>query len=180
MPYPMWSYYPRNALPPDWVNPLVDAVRADEAKIDTRPRPAADADRLTSDVVLAHLRGKFERLGFTVESGKKSSQKIHRPVLFGENGTPTVKYEVDAFHHERGIAVEVEAGRGAFGNADYRDIIRMSLMVDAEYMVLLQPLTYRTGTTNRSAYAATRDLLDAIYASRRLLLPFKGALLVGY
>ena len=178
--YPSWSYFPRNAMAPDWVAPLIASVAAAGTQIDTRPLPAEDADRLTSDVVLAHLRLGFESLGFTVESGKKSEQKIHRPVLFGENGLPTVKYEVDAFHATAGIAVEVEAGRGAFGNADYRDIIRMSLMVDARFMVLLQPLAYRTGTTTKSAYASSRDLLDAIYSSQRLALPFEGALLVGY
>ena len=180
MDYPQWSYFPRNSTAPGWVAPLIAAVGAAIGQIDTRPLPAEDADRLTSDVVLAHVRPGLESLGYTVESGKKAEQKIHRPVLFGENGIPTVKYEVDAFHAQLGIAVEVEAGRGAFGNADYRDIIRMSLMVDAEFMVLLQPLAYRTGATTKSAYASSRDLLDAIYASQRLALPFSGALLVGY
>jgi hypothetical protein len=42
-----------------------------------------------------------------------------------------------AFHDELGIAVavEVEAGRGAAGNADYRDIVRTSLILDAKYML---------------------------------------------
>lgn len=180
MAYPLWTYFPRNAIAPGWVAPLIEAVADAATNIDTRPLPVADADRLTSDVVLAYVRPGLESLGFTVESGKKSSEKIHRPVLFGENGIPTVKYEVDAFHAHEGIAVEVEAGRGAFGNADYRDIIRMALMVDARFMVLLQPLAYRTGATTKSAYASSRDLLDAIYASQRLALPFDGALLVGY
>ena len=56
----------------------------------------------------------------------------------------------------------------------------MSLMIDARFMVLLQPLAYRTGTTTKSAYGSSRDLLDAINASQRLALPFEGALLVGY
>lgn len=180
MDYPQWSYFPRNTTAPEWVAPLIAAVGSAIGNIDTRPLPAEDADRLTSDVVLAHVRPGLEALGYTVESGKKAEQKIHRPVLFGENGIPTVKYEVDAFHATAGIAVEVEAGRGAFGNADYRDIIRMSLMVDARFMVLMQPLAYRTGATTKSAYASSRDLLDAIYASQRLALPFEGALLVGY
>lgn len=37
------------------------------------------------------------------------TQKIQRPVLFGENGRSEVMYETDAFHDELGIAVEVEA-----------------------------------------------------------------------
>jgi hypothetical protein len=46
------------------------------------------------------------------------------------------------------------------------------------------PLTYRWKSRGRlfsaAAYRDARDLLDAIYASRRLPLPFAGVLLVGY
>jgi outer membrane receptor for monomeric catechols len=122
----------------------------------------------------------MEDLGYVVESGKLATQRIRRPVLFGDNGRAEVSYEIDAFHDELGIAVEVEAGRGAMGNADYRDIIRMSLLLDAEYMVLMTPSTYRYGSTSTSAFARTRDQLSAIYASDRLRLPFSGVLLIGY
>jgi hypothetical protein len=35
-----------------------------------------------------------------------------------------------------GILVEVEAGRGARGNAVYRDLVRSSLIVDQRFLVL--------------------------------------------
>jgi len=84
--------------------------------------------------VLSHLCPGLVALGYAVESGKTKQAKIHRPVLFGENRTPSVNYEIDAFHDELGIAVEVEADRGATGNADYRDIVRTSLILDARHM----------------------------------------------
>lgn len=180
MSYPTWSYFPRNAHPPKWVLEFVGTVGRARATIDTVPKPADGADRLTSDLVLGHIRPGLEVLGYQVESGKAANEKIRRPVLFGESGVASVNYEIDAFHDGLGIAVEVEAGRGAFGNADYRDIIRLSLLVDARFMVLLQPLAYRTGVTTKSAYASSRDLLDAIYTSQRLRLPFDGVLLIGY
>lgn len=67
----------------------------------------------------------------------------------------------------------------------YRDIIRTSLILDAKFLVLLMPITYRvsTGTaraTTVPAYRDARAMLEAIYASRRLPLPFEGVLLVGY
>jgi hypothetical protein len=62
-----------------------------------------------SDAVLGNLSGGLVALGYAVESGKTRPAKIHRPVLFGENGTPSVNYEIDAFHDELSIAVEVEA-----------------------------------------------------------------------
>ncbi|TDN43348.1 hypothetical protein EDF64_10818 [Curtobacterium flaccumfaciens] len=126
----------------------------------------------------------MEELGFKVEAGKSLDQRIERPVLFGDNGRPEVKYEIDAFHDELGIAVEVEAGRGAMSNAAYRDIIRTSLLLDAEYFVLMIPIEYRYKSNGRvsmtEAFAKTRDQLSAIYASRRLQLPFAAILLIGY
>jgi hypothetical protein len=93
-------------------------------------------------------------------------------------------YEVDAFHPELGIAMEVEAGRGARGNAVYHDLIQTSFPVDACFLALAVQLTYRHKQAGRQvvvrSYEDTRNLLDAIYASQRLRLPLDGILLIGY
>jgi hypothetical protein len=104
--------------------------------------------------------------------------------LFGENGLPTITYEIDAVHDELGVVLEVEAGRGARGNAAYRDLIRTSLILGTNFLALLMPLVYRAQSGGRQisvpAYREARDLLAAVYASRRLQLPFEGVLVVGY
>lgn len=181
MVYPSWSYFPRNERPPEWAHQLVAIVASLQPQLDTNADPSL-ADKLDSDGVLQAMRPQMEALGYLVESGKSKAAKIHRPVLFGDNGAEALTYEIDAFHEGLGIAVEVEAGRGAKGNADYRDIVRMSLLLDARYMVLLMPMVYRYGTKNAraQAYAKTREQFSAIYASQRLHLPFDGVLLVGY
>lgn len=50
--------------------------------------------------------------------------------------------------------------------------------------MLAMPIAYKFTSSGRqisiSAYANSRDQLDAIYASQRLRLPFEGVLLVGY
>lgn len=83
-----------------------------------------------------------------------------------------------------GIAVEIEAGRGAFGNAFYLDTIRASLLVDAPFLCLGAMVEYRYNNGGRvmteRCFDKTRALLEAIYASGRLRLPFEGVLLVGY
>jgi hypothetical protein len=56
---------------------------------------------------------RFERLvalNFEVEAGKAKTDKLRRPVLFGEMGHEDLAYEVDAFHAEDGIALEVRRG----------------------------------------------------------------------
>jgi hypothetical protein len=143
--YPSWDYFPRNVRPPEWVEPFVANVRAAEQNISTVERKTG----LDSDHVLRQLAAGLRELGFDVESGKRASERIRRPVLFGSNGHAEVSYEIDAFHDPYGIVVEVEAGRGARGNATYRDIIRTSLIVDAQYLALLLPVAYRHVSSGR-------------------------------
>jgi hypothetical protein len=140
-----------------------------------------------SDEVLAILRPGLESLKFEVEKGKKAEQKIQRPALFGEMGEPGHKYEIDAYKADEGLVLEIEAGRAIKGNAIYRDLIQMSLMLDARFAIIAMPLAYRhkqkkqhTVTVEVPSYLSGKKLLEAIYASPRLHLPFDGILLVGY
>ena len=176
--YPHWKFYPLNATPPEWVGEVVNVVNRAELTIST----VEGHTGLSSDDVLAELRPGLESLGFEVERGKHSKDKVRRTVLFGENGVPEVNYDIDAFSDYLGVAVEVEAGRGAANGADYRDIVRTSLILDARFLVLMQPFAYRSNAAAPAvhAYANSRAQLDAIYQSRRLQLPFEGILLIGY
>lgn len=139
---------------------------------------------LTSDKVLARLRAGLEGIGFRIETGKTVADRITLPVLFGEQGLPHVRHDVDGVRDDRGVLLEVEAGRGARGNAVYRDLIRTSLIVDAQYLALgvMQEYRHKSGGKNVvvHSYADAKDQLDAIYASQRLQLPFEGVLLFGY
>jgi hypothetical protein len=174
MPYPLWSYYPRNSEPPEWVHNFVTTVS--EVKDELQP----ETGTLTSNMALSKLRLGLLQLGYEVESSE--SGKIRRPVLFGDEGESRVTYEVDAYHPELKVLVEIEAGRGWQGNAVFRDIVRTSPIADADYLVIGMLQEYKFGknnTINRS-YQAARSLFDAIYASGRLQLPFKGILVFGY
>jgi hypothetical protein len=97
---------------------------------------------MTSDQKLALLRPALVALGYEVEVGKKAA-KLRRPVLFGELGAEERAWDVDAFHADLGVALEVEAGRGTQGNAIYRDLIQTSLLIDARLLALAVLTEYR-------------------------------------
>ena len=109
------------------------------------------------------------------------AERIGRPVLFGEQGAERVAFEIDAVHDELGVLVEAEAGRGARGNAVYRDLLRSSLIAGAGYLALGVMQDYRHRSAGKaiavSSYRKAKDLLDAVYDSGRLGLPFEGVLL---
>jgi hypothetical protein len=102
--YPRWDYFPRNVRPPEWVEPLVGQVRAAEERICTVEQRTG----LHSDHVLRELAPGLKDLGYNIETSRNASDRIRRPVLFGPNGRPEVSYDIDAFHDEYGIVVEVE------------------------------------------------------------------------
>ena len=174
-PYPTWKYYPARSQAPGWVDQIVDVFASVREKIDSQSRRG-----VTSDQALAAVRTGLRTIGFDIEGGKSRAEKIWRPVLFGEMGRPLVSYEVDGFHREYRIVLEIEAGRGAANNADYRDLVRASLMVDADYLVLAMMLEYTVGSATTRSYEQTRGRIDAIFASDRLKLPLEGLLLLGY
>ena len=109
------------------------------------------------------------------------AERIGRPVLFGKQGAERVAFEIDAVHDELGVLVEAEAGRGARGNAVYRDLLRSSLIAGARYLALGVMQEYRHRSAGKaiavSSYRKAKDRLDAVYDSGRLRLPFEGVLL---
>lgn len=170
--YPQWKCYPVNRPAPNWVDWVLGGFQA--------ARPAIDSTKnhgVSSNEALAALKPELESKGFEIED---KTNRIARPVLFEENGSVEIEYRVDGYHPDFRVVLEVEAGRGAANNADYRDLIRTSLMVDSEYLVLAMMIEYKTAGQTIRSYEKTRKRIDAIYASDRLELGLKGILLVGY
>lgn len=180
-PYPRWRFFPAYAAPPDWVHPVVGVFAAVREEIDSA---VTFEKRMASNDVLRVLTPGLTGLGFAVEEGKTEIGKLPRPVFFGDEGEYLRTYEIDTFEPERGIALEVEAGRATMGNAIYRDLIQASLMVDANFLVLAVPIEYRYMSKGKqmkeASYTKTYSVVEAIYGSPRLVLPFEGLLLVGY
>ena len=177
--YPRWTYYPTRDPAPEWVTGVIDAVAQAQGEVDS-----TKISGLTSDRVLSILRPALEVTGFRVETSKAAADRITLPVLFGEQGIPRVRYDVDGVHDGLGVLLEVEAGRGARGNAVYRDLVRTSLIVNARFLALGVMQEYHHKSSGKPivvrSYDEAKDQIDAIYASQRLQLPFEGVLLFGY
>ncbi|QDT45435.1 hypothetical protein Pan241w_55550 [Gimesia alba] len=138
---------------------------------------------LTSDEVLTKIRPDLIDIGFEVESGKSRDQKIERPVFYGEQGQPTLKYEIDAYHAGWRCGLEVEAGRAWMGNAVYRDLVQAMVMVQVDILSLAVPLSYKYKSggreTSSSDFFNTRNVAEALFGHSRFALPYK-LLLIGY
>lgn len=174
-----YSSFPRTIAAPEFAKPVVDIFRKHEASICTRSLEKG----LTSDAVLGLLRPDLVDLGFAVEASKLASDKIKRPVFFGENGVPYLQYEIDAFHSAWRCGLEIEAGRGWMGNAVYRDLIQALVMVELDVLILAVANSYRYSSGGKSVmsrdYDNTVSVADALFGHSRIAMPYQ-LLVVGY
>ncbi len=171
--------YPQTEPPVPFVEKVVSVFCKHLAAIGTLELEKG----LSSDSVLAQLREDLLLLGFVAESGKKTGEKIERPVFFGENGIASLRYEIDAFHSEWRCGLEIEAGRAWMGNAVYRDLIQALVMVDVDTLLLAVPNAYRYTSNGRSVvskdYENTVSIANALYGHSRMRLPYN-LVVIGY
>jgi len=171
-----WQYFPRSRHLPEHLRSLIEAIGPEFQRISPSDK------HMESDAVLALLCPTLQRLGYEVETGKLASQKVRRPVLFGPNGVPEKSFDVDAFHHETGTVVEVEAGRGVRNHQFLKDLFEACAIQDARYLVVMVLLGYwpKSFTNPARDYEEVVNFIDTLYASERISLPLEGILIVGY
>jgi len=174
-----YSTFPRTEPPPHFVPSIAGVLKKHENKIGTHRLGKG----LTSNEVLTVIRDDLVVLGFEVEAGRQKADKIQRPVFFGENGQPTLKYEIDAYHPEWHCGLEVEAGRAWMGNAVYRDLVQGLVMVQVDVLVLAVPNAYKYQASGRatvsSDYDNTVNVAATLYGHSRIQLPYR-LVVIGY
>jgi len=136
--------------------------------------------KFSSNQVLAIVRPALVEMGFLVEGSSPETSSIFRPVFFGRSGEHDLQYRIDAYHPTLKIGLEVERGRAWQGNAIYRDIVQMSLIVDMDYAAVAVPEEYHYSRSVNRTFEECEKVLRAIYGGQRLRLPFKGFLLIAY
>lgn len=174
-----FSSFPRTEPPPPFIPKVIEAFRACEPEICTVDL----AKGLTSDEVLTRLRPHLKALEFEIEAGKQKEDRIERPVFYGENGVPILKYQIDAFHSGWRCGLEVEAGRGWMGNAVYRDLVQALVMVHVDHLILAVANRYKYRSGGKAVasgdYENTVAVADALYGHSRIRLPY-GLTIIGY
>ena len=170
-----WSYFPKTDPLPEVLNETINIFEKNQNKIDSTKNDTNKL-RLSSDKVLKVVEQDFIDAGFSVETGKKKDEKIRVPVLYGHQGTIAQAFEVDGWHKEQKIVLEIEAGRAYSNHQFLKDIFEASVMVDIDYLVLAVRNIYN----NQKDYQIIRDWLDTLFITKRINFELKGILLIGY
>jgi hypothetical protein len=166
-----WVYFPKSSPPPEFGLSVVALFDEIATMIDS-----TSGSKQHSDAVMARLRPGLEKLGFRVERGKSSEEKIVVPVLFGRKGKVLKCFNADAHDAKSGWVLEVEAGRAVDNNQFLKDIFQACMMHD----VLQLAIAVRNSYRGSDDFAKVEAFLETLYVSGRLQLPLKGILLIGY
>ena len=169
-----WSHYPKSDAPSELSRALVRVFE------DAEPKIGSTKHKLSSNNVLAEVADGLVSLGFQVESGKKNSEKIHVPVLFGTNGKVEKSFEADAYNPKEGVVLEVEAGRGVANNQFLKDLFQACMMKDVVCLAIAVRNLYEGGGQNSRDFERVVTFFDTLYASNRLQLPLTSVVIIGY
>lgn len=165
-----WVYYPRSMKPSDLAVGVVSAFD------DVGDQISSVSHELSSNQVLAAIAPGLLKVGFQVEAGKRRSEKISVPVLFGPGGRPEKSFDADAYHEAEGFVVEVEAGRGVLNNGFLKDLFEACMMHAVKHLAIAVRNRYK----NVEDFEQVRLFFETLYTSNRLQLPLEGVLIIGY
>jgi len=165
-----FQFYPRSRGVNQEIQDIIQCFKSVENQIDS------EKSEYKSNEVLALVRPYLEQLGFVVETGKGTAEKIDVPVLFGPDNKIDKSFYADALSADGRIVLEVEAGRATENNQFLKDLFEASMMYDVEYLVLAVRNIYR----GHFDFDRISTFLETLYISNRLHLPLKGILLIGY
>ena len=171
-----WIYYPLYDEAPEIVK-KVARIFEKKSNMISSYRDDTNELRRSSDEILRIMLKDLESIGFKVEKGKKTIDKIKIPVLFGEKSIPKKTFDVDAYHEKYKMVIEIEAGRAVMNYQFLKDIFEACMMQEVEILGIAVRMQYRK---TKHDYEEVKKFLDTLYASDRMKIPLNGILLIGY
>ncbi len=166
-----WVYFPQSDKPTEMALNVIQVFQDSADRINSQTHLGQ-----ISDEVLAKIADDLVSLGFSVETGKKKTQKIQVPVLLGRNGAIEKSFEADAYHEAERFVLEAEAGRGVTNYQFLKDLFQACMMRNVEYLAIAIRNIYRSSKDFEKVFM----FFDTLYKSNRLSLPLKGVLIIGY
>jgi hypothetical protein len=179
-PQTRWQVFPRFKRTTPKLSEVVDAFIKNESRfVETKKIKKKTKQvyySLESNEVVQLVRKELEQAGFRVEKSKKQADKIKLAVTYKENDAFGKTFEVDAYHIDERIIIEVEAGRAVSNNAAYLDFLKGCALQGVAHIVIAVRLEYKS----TADFDKVRETFDTIYASSRLQFPVDSLLLIGY
>ena len=170
-----WISFPKNIPASEDFRNIVKVFENVENEIASSP-----IKRMESNEVLGYVRPGLEALGYVVEKSKREEDKIHIPVLFGENGKEEKYFDADAFNQEKRIVIEVEAGRAVTNYQFLKDYFEACMMQEVDYLCIAVRNQYMNGKVLSRDYDKVVTFFETLFLSDRIKTAIKAILIIGY
>ena len=171
-----YAYFPKDEIIPESIKTVINIFKTHEIEIDSNSNDSSNEERLSSDDVLKILMTDFSSEGYIVEKSKAKKDKIRMPVYTENKEESNLFFEVDAWNENKGIVVEVEAGRALDNHQFLKDIFEAAMMTNVKYLVIAVRECYR----GKNDYLKIKKWIEPMYSTQRIKLDLKGLLLIGY
>lgn len=163
-----WMYFPADSK---ITNKLMETVGVFENNYELI---SSSKYNYESNKVLNIVSNDLKKIGYEVEIDKKHKIKI--PVLYGENGITVKSFDLDAYENEQKIILEIEAGRAVCNNQVIKDFFEACMIKESEYLVIAVRTNYR----GSDDFTTIKRWFETFYANSKMIIPFKGLLIIGY
>lgn len=132
---------------------------------------------LSSNNVLELIRPSLIDIGFRVEGEINNlGQRRIRIGLKGLDGNTVKEYYVDALNEQARYIIEVEAGQAIDNYKILKDLFEACVYPDSDYLCIAVRNVY----IKDHDFEKARQIMDSLYASKRLIIPLMGVLIIGY
>ena len=165
-----YQLFPRSIGMDEALKQVIECFKLHYDEIDSSSKT------LKSNEVLKTIAPDLKGLGFKVEEGKASDDIIKVPVLFGMNNNIDKSFDADAVSFDGLIVLEVEAGRAYTNYQFLKDVFQASMMYGVDYLIIAVRNTYRGNPDFDNIF----NFFETLYINRRLQLPLRGIVLIGY
>jgi len=171
-----WQVFPRNRAATNHQRQVIGIFESLVLTIGTPDHG------LKSNEVLAAVRKDLEEIGYEIEG----SEKVARPVLYGESDRPAKTFNVDGWHEETGTILEVEAGQAVENNRFAIDLLKALSIQDANHLIMAIPANYHperlksAGRPPKREFDEVVKFLDALFVAGRVDLPLRSIIVIGY
>mgnify|MGYP000995957466 FL=1 len=165
-----WQRFPKSGPTSLLGQRIVQIFEANHAQF------SSETHNLNSDGVLGIIGSKLRELGFQVETGKSKDGKIPVPVLYGQNGQIEKAFFADSFHPQEKYMLEVEAGRGVVNYQFLKDLFQACASESVDNLAIAVRNKYK----GSDDFGKVCMFIETLFVGRRLVLPLKEILIIGY
>ncbi len=171
-----YSYFPVGGRITPTLKKVISAFEKNMMAISTEL-----GNDLPSNRVLEIMLPSLEDIGFSVEDGKKTGQK-NILEIYDEEGMLVKSFNPDAYHPQRKIYIEVEAGRALLNYQFLKDFFESLLASDVDYLVIAVNIfdSNKSSSKKRKDFDGIVDYFDVFYATVQFKVPLKGVLIIGF